>query len=157
MIDYKLWGLEEFGVTYLASAKCTQHSGGCDIGEASAGSDEVEHMFGVWWHFFANDMVNVAETATDRYEEEPELWEEALSKTQDFFLGIANDKQHLKRVARKWSDTGYEITPNQTEALCRTAECRCRVELARLHGWEMDTPAYDDDEIGGRDDKNEEL
>jgi|10_taG_2_1085330.scaffolds.fasta_scaffold13027_10 hypothetical protein len=152
MIDYKLWGLEEFGVTYLASAKCTKHSGGCDIGEASAGSDEVEHMFGVWWHFFANDMVNVAKMATDV--DDSELWGEALSKTRDFFLGVANDEQLLKKVAREWCDTGHEITPNQAEALCRTAECRCRIELARLQGWEIEVNKYDEfDDI----EENEEF
>ena len=145
MIDYKPWSLEEFGVTYLASAKCTKHSGGCDIGEASAGSDEVEHMFGVWGYFFADDMVKVAQMANDSSMGGRSFWEEELSKIQDFFIGVANNKQRLKGVAREWADDGWEITPNQTEALCRAAECRCRLELARLNGWEVDIPTHDDE------------
>ena len=123
MVDYTPWGLEEFGVAYLANAE------GTDIGKASAGSDEVEHMFGVFWECWEEPATEASESMVGTRE-----WIQSLRELLD---NITKDMEELDNYGRsyasQWRHTKHiELTPNQAGVLVRTAMTRIRVEIITL-------------------------
>ena len=84
MVNYKPWSLEQFGTNYLANANIV----GVDVGKASAGSDEVEHMFGV----FLERYEDIANEAAENYSDLRE-WVEIFSSL--------TPSAHLDNAVRK--------------------------------------------------------
>ena len=123
MVNYEPWSLEQFGTNYLANANIV----GVDVGKASAGSDEVEHMFGV----FLERYEDIANEAAESYSD-PREWVEMVAKglkayTQFVDADQVTDGEVWNVYVRKWrQEEGCELTPNQARVLVQTIITRNR-------------------------------
>jgi hypothetical protein len=120
MVDYAPWKLKEFGAAYLGTAK------GTDIGKASAGSDEVDHMFGVFSKCCEQPALEAAEDM-DLAEWLESVWGLLNNLTED--MELMDD--YGRSFANQWrqSTKHIELTPNQAGALVRTMVTRLRFEI----------------------------
>ena len=130
MVNYEPWSLEQFGTNYLANANIV----GVDVGKASAGSDEVEHMFGV----FLERYEDIANEAAESYSD-PREWVEMVAKglkayTQFVDADQVTDGEVWTAYVRKWrQEEGCELTPNQARVLVQTIITRIQVEVLTRH------------------------
>jgi len=124
MVDYKPWNLKQFGAAYLANAK------GTDIGKASAGSDEVEHMFGVFSEAYEKPAVESAESMGL---EEWKVCVQGVCSALSGKTGGEDSNNYGRAYANQArQEDGCELTPNQARALLRTIETRVQTEHMRI-------------------------
>jgi hypothetical protein len=93
---------------------------------------ELKHMYGFWNYFFDSCMAEQADLCNELEDESAghSLWREMLGASGRFFANV--DTQKAARIHRI---SGYEITPNQVQALSDIAlACLVQEKLAMLRG-----------------------
>lgn len=132
MVNYEPWSLEQFGTTYVAAA--ITMGLGVDVGKASAGSDEVEHMFGVFLERYEDIAKEYAENYSSIDEWVPRLTRWHNSYTELVDADQETDGQIWTAYVRKWrQEEGCELTPNQARVLVQTIITRIQVEVLKRH------------------------